>query len=99
MKYEFQKDFFLVRDDDTGETKLFRLWLDVVNYLTDDIMRHGYHIILDDESDDNFTWFSKWRAPKDREECFNLLFNMESIRDLNDILEDLWHTELIQFSD
>ena len=98
MTYDFQKQFFLVTDDDTGDTKLFRLWWHVVDFLTDDIMKHEYHIINDGE-DANFTWMSNWRAPKDRKECFDLLFNMETTGDLNNLLEDLWHTELIEFSD
>lgn len=100
MKYNFQKDFFLVRDDDTGTTKLFHLWWNVVNFLTNEIMKYGYHIIYDEtEANSNFTWMENWRAPKNREECFNLLFNVENTSDLNDILEDLWYTELIEFSD
>ena len=79
MKYNFQKEFFLVRNDDTGTTKLFHRWWSVVDFLTDDIMKYGYH--------------------KNREECFNLLFNVENTKDLNDILKDLWHIELIEFSD
>jgi len=90
MEHETQKEFFLVRDEDTGETKLFRLWRNVVNFLTDDIMKNEYHIIYDE---------ADWRAPKNREECFNLLFNVLTIYDLNDILEDLWHVEYIEFSD
>ena len=100
MKYNFQKEFFLVQDKDTGTTKLFRQWWSVVNFLTDEIMKYGYHIIYDEaETDSNFTWMSNWRAPKDREECFNLLFNIENTMDLNNILEDLWHIELVEFSD
>lgn len=100
MNYNFQKDFFLVHDDDTGETKLFRHWRSVVEFLTDDIMKNGYNIFYDNEgADPNFPWMGDWRAPKDREECFNLLFNVENMGELNDILENFWHTELIQFSD
>jgi len=100
MEHETQKEFFLVRDEDTGETKLFRLWRNVVNFLTDDIMKNEYHIIYDEAgADPNFTWMADWRAPKNREECFNLLFNVLTIYDLNDILEDLWHVEYIEFSD
>jgi hypothetical protein len=96
MIYNFQKEFFLVRDDDTGTTKLFHRWQSVVDFLTDEIMKYGYHIIYDD---DGLIGMTDWRPPKDREECFNFLFNVKNIRDLNNILEDLWHTELIKFSD
>ena len=100
MIYDFQKEFFLVRDTDTGfsTTKLFHRWQSVVDFLTDEIMEHGYHIIYDDK-DDEFIGMADWRPPKDREECFNFLFNVKDIRDLNDILEDLWQVELIKFSD
>lgn len=94
MKYNFQKDFFLVCDDDTGETKLFRRWQSVVDFLTDEIMQYRYDIIYDDCSG-----MLDWRPPKDREECFDLLFNVKDIRELNDILEDLWYVELVEFSD
>ena len=93
-----QKEFFLVRNVDTDATKCFHLWRSVVDFLTDDIMEKGYCIIYD-ESDPDTSWLSDWRAPKNREECFNLLFNVEDIMDLNSILEDLWHTEIIEFSD
>lgn len=100
MKHETQKKFFLVRNEDTGDTKLFRHWRSVVNFLTDDIMKKEYHIIYEEtKTDSNFTWIAEWRAPKNREECFNLLFNVLTIEDLNDILENLWHTEYIEFSD
>lgn len=92
-----QKEFFLVRDDDTGDTKLFHNWESVVNFLTDDIMKYEYNIILQD--DENFTWASSYRAPKDREECFNFLNDMETLAELNDLLGDLWYIELIEFSD
>jgi hypothetical protein len=99
MKYNFQKEFFLVRDDDTGTTKLFRQWWSVVNFLTDEIMKYNYHIIYDETKGISFTAMAAWRAPKNREECFNLLFNIENIRDLNSLVEDLWHIELVEFSD
>lgn len=86
-----QKEFFLVRDD-TDITKLFHHWESVVNFLTDDIMRYGYHIISQDE-ENHFT------APKDREECFNVLNDVKSLTELNALLEDLWYIELIEFSD
>lgn len=92
MKYNFQKEFFLVRDNHTSTIKLFHLWWSVVDFLTDDIMKYGYHIIYDETENNR-------RMPKNREECFNLLFNIENTKDLNDILEDLWHIELIEFSD
>ena len=90
MTYNFQKEFFLVHDLDTEENKLFHLWNNVVLFLTDEIMRNGYYIILDE---------TEWRAPKNREECFDLLFNMKNTEDLNDFLERLWYVELIEFSD
>ena len=92
-----QKEFFLVRDDDTGDTKLFHHWESVVNFLTDDIMKYEYNIILQDDED--FPWVSNYRAPKDREECFNILNNVETLAELNDLLEALWYIELIEFSD
>ena len=96
MIYDFQKDFFLVCDDDTGTTKLFRHWWNVVNFLTDEIMKNEYHIIYDENAKGmDFGW----RPPKDRKECFDFLYNIKNVRELNDILEDLWHTELIEFSD
>lgn len=94
-----QKEFFLVRDDDTGDTKLFHHWESVVNFLTDDIMKYGYNIIFQEDKENNFTWFTNYREPKDREECFNILNNMETLAELNDLLEDLWYIELIEFSD
>lgn len=100
MKYNYQKEFFLLRDDSDGTTKLFHNWWNVVDFLTDDIMASGYRIIPDETNTNfNFTWITEWRAPKDRAECFNLLSNMEDLIDLNNLLEDLWHTELIEFSD
>ena len=92
-----QKEFFLVRDDDTGDTKLFHHWESVVNFLTDDIMRYEYHIIL--QNDEDFTWLSNYRAPKDREECLKILNDTETLAELNDLLTDLWYIELIKFSD
>lgn len=86
-----QKEFFLVRDD-TDITKLFHRWESVVSFLTDDIMRYGYHIIPQDEE-------NRFTAPKDREECFNVLNDVKSLTDLNALLEDLWYIELIEFSD
>lgn len=97
MTYNFHKEFFLVRDEVDGITKLFHRWHSVVEFLTDDIMKNGYNIIFD--GDENDYDFGEWREPKDREECFNLLFNLNNIQDLNDYLEDLYHTELIEFSD
>ena len=99
MKYNFQKEFFLVRDDDTGTTKLFRHWWRVVDFLTDEIMKYNYHIIYDKTTAISFTSMAAWRAPENREECFNLLFNIENIKDLNYLVEDLWHIELVEFSD
>lgn len=100
MKYDFQQQFFLVHDEDTGDTKLFRHWWSVVNFLTDDIMKYGYRIIYDENYiDPTFQWFSNYRTPINREECFNYLFNVESIDELNEILEDVWHIEIIKFSD
>lgn len=92
-----EKEFFLVRDDDTGDTKLFHHWESVVNFLTDDIMAYGYNIIL--QNDEDFTWLSSYREPKDREECLNILNNVKTLGELNELLEDLWYTELIEFSD
>ena len=92
-----QKEFFLVRDEDTGTTKLFHHWESVVNFLADDIMRYGYNIIL--QNDEDFTWLPNYREPKDREECLNTLNNVENLAELNARLEDLWYTELIEFSD
>ena len=93
-----QKEFFLVRDD-TSIVKLFHHWKSVVNYLTDDIMRYGYNIILKDGEENNFTWLSSYRAPKDREECFNILNEVKTLTELNVLLTDLWYIELIEFSD
>lgn len=94
-----QKEFFLVRDEDTGTTKLFHHWKSVVNFLTDEIMRYGYNIIFQEDKENHFTWLSNYRAPKDHEECFNILNDMETLAELNDLLEDLWYIELIEFSD
>lgn len=94
-----QKEFFVVRDDDTGTTKLFHHWESVVNYLTDDIMRYGYNIILQDNEENHFGWLSDCRAPKDREECFNILNGVKTLTELNDLLTEYWYIELIEFSD
>lgn len=78
--------------------KLFRHWHGVVDFLTDDIMKNEYRIIYDGEYEDSY-WGPNWRVPKDREECFHLLFNVEDTKELNNLLEDLWNTELIELSD
>ena len=93
-----QKEFFLVHGDDTGTTKLFHHWESVVNFLTDEIMSYGYTIIFQGD-EENFTWFSNYRAPKDREECLNILNDVETLAELNDLLTDLWYIKLIEFSD
>ena len=92
-----QKEFFLVRDDDTGDSKLFHRWESVVNFLVDEVMKYGYHIIHDGEGDG--TWGSEWREPKDREECFNTLNNAKTLSELNENVIDLCSIELIEFSD
>ena len=100
MQYDHQREFFLVRDDNTGTTKVFHRWWNVVDFLTDDIMKNRYNIFYDEAgTDPNLPWMAGWRPPKDREECFNFLFSVKNITELNDILEDLWHTELVEFSD
>lgn len=92
-----QKEFFLVRDDDTGDTKLFHHWRSVVNFLADEVMKYGYHIIHDGEGDG--TWGSDWREPKDREECLDILNNVKSLSEMNELVIDLCYIDLIEFSD
>lgn len=92
-----QKEFFLVRDDDTGDTKLFHHWWSAINFITDEVMKYGYRIIRDGDGDG--TWGSEWREPKDRKECFNTLYNAKTLSELNEIVIDLCHIELIEFSD
>lgn len=94
-----QKEFFLVRDVDTGDAKLFHHWESVVNFLTDEIMRYGYNIIFQEDKENHFTWLSNYRAPKDREECLKILNDIKAFEELNDLLADLWYIELIEFSD
>ena len=93
-----EKEFFLVHNEDTGKNTLFHHWVSVINSITNVIMQNGYCIIHDPE-DNNIAWFSHWRPPKDREECFNLLFNVKDIGELNELLVELYYIELIEFSD
>lgn len=92
MKYEFQKDFFLVYNINTKDRKLFHLWSNVVRFLVEELMKNDYWIIYDEDNSD-------WRAPKNSEECFDFLFYVENLYDLNDVLEDLWQVQLVRFAD
>lgn len=89
MKYEFQKEFFVVYDLDTKDGKLFHLWTNLIHFLTDEVMKGNCRIIYDGE----------WRAPKSYAECFDTLWNVESLDDLNEILEDLYRVQLVHFED
>lgn len=92
MTYDFHNEFFLVRDEWKGTVTLFHRWWSVVDFLTDDVMTVGRPVIFDEDE-------NEWRAPKDREECFNLLFNLKDIGDLNDLFVDIWYIDLVRFSD
>lgn len=93
MKYEFQKEFFVVYDLDTKDGKLFHLWTNLIHFLTDEVMKGNCRIIYDEDSE------RIWRAPKSYAECFDTLWNVESLDDLNEILEDLWWVQLVHFED
>jgi len=90
MKYEFQKEFFVVYDLDTKNGKLFHLWTNLIHFLTDEVMKGSCRIIYDGDC---------WRMPKSYAECFDTLWNVESLDDLNEILEDLYRVQLVHFED
>jgi hypothetical protein len=98
MLYDFQREFFLVTDDDTGEHKLFKMWRDTVEYIARKLFDWQAQVIFEEYANTAFG-SGDYRAPKSYEEMFDYLYEEEHLANVNDICEGYFFLEKIEFSD
>ena len=91
MLYDYGREFFLVTDDDTGETKLFKLWHNAVEYIARKLFDWQARVISTGKK-------NEWRAAASFEEMFNTIYE-EKMETVNEICEAYFVVEKIEFSD
>lgn len=97
MLYDYDKEFFLVIDDDTGEYKLFKTWRHTIEHIARKLFDWQAHVIFEEYENTAFG-NGDWREPKSYEEIFDYLYE-EELKIVNDICEEYFVIEKIQFSD
>lgn len=87
MVYDFQYDFFLVTDDDTGEQYLYSQWWKAAQFIYDNMSKWGALVY-----DKNGTLISIKDIP------FYDFFTLE-LAELNELIESYYSVEKIRFAD
>jgi hypothetical protein len=98
MLYDYNKEFFLVTDDDTGEHKLFKMWRSTIEYIAQKLFDLQAHVIFEEYESTAFG-AGDYRAPKSYKEMFYYLYEEKHLATVNDICEAYFYIEKIEFSD
>ena len=87
MTYNFQYEFFLITDEDTGEHHLFTIWINAAQFIYNKMVEWGALV---------YDKYLNLISIKDM--SFNDFFELDLV-DINELIESYFFVEKIKFAD